>query len=272
MSPRSRPAPLLADGFYINVHTTRRIPGGEVRGQIEPFPYFDQVNYIDEIDNAAWRLTTRTRRCPARYERIHRRVRHSSPMLGWTSRSRGSSAWPRTDQPSLESPGTTYSGRSIYLTFGLEGVNPPPPAPLPTERSADSTQANFVSREQLLGAGMLWLGANAGTAVISSTTYVSTTGLVVFEGAYGALMPGQVAVQYRWDFGDGSAYVTSLNQYAGHQYVCSPTGNTYTVRVEVTDSLGMVAIGSKQIDVTNTCVTEPKTIQTVVSAVDHVEQ
>jgi hypothetical protein len=32
------------------------------------------------------------------------------------------------DQPTLERPGTTYAGRSIYTSFGLEGVNNQPGA------------------------------------------------------------------------------------------------------------------------------------------------
>jgi hypothetical protein len=166
----------------------------------------------------------------------------------------------KDDQPSLERPGTTYSGRSIYLTFGLEGINPPP---LPAERSADSNQATFVSREQLLGAGMLWLGAEAGVAVITPTAAVTTTGIVVFEAGYTGGTAGASAVQYRWDFGDDSPYTISLSNEAGHQYVCSAEGNTYTVRVEVTDSLGMVAIGSSELDATDICISEPATTRSL---------
>ncbi|MBP6440338.1 MAG: S8 family serine peptidase [Caldilineaceae bacterium] len=250
---------LLADGFYVNVHTTDN-PSGAVRGQIEPGPYFGQVVYVDEIAN--WTSTDNPNPVPPGFADST----NSVPLFtyaGLDVDALGIVGMAKDDQPSLERPGTTYSGRAIYLTFGLEGINPPPPVPVPADRSADSTQASFVSREQLLLAAMGWFRATPGAAVISSTINVSSTGIVVFEGAYSALLPGQVAVQYRWDFGDGSPSVTSLSNEAGHQYFCSPAGNTYTVRVEVTDAFGMVALGSKQIDVSSTCVTEPETIQSL---------
>ena len=165
-------------------------------------------------------------------------------------------------------PGTIYSGRSIYLTFGLEGVNPPPPAP------ADRTQR----------------GQHPGELRESRTTLGRRHGLARCKGRHRRHLVDHLCVDHRPRGVRGrlrraAAWAGSCpvpvglrrrqrlhdlgEQHAGHQYVCSPAGNTYTVRVEVTDSLGMVAIGSKQIDVTNTCVTEPTTIETFVSAVDH---
>ena len=242
---------LLANGFYFNVHT-RQNPSGEVRGQIEPAPYFGQVIYVDEIDNV--QPSDNPNPVPPGFgDSII-----STPLFAYAGlgiEELGIVGTAKDDQPSLERPGTAYSGRSVYLTFGLEGINPPPADPT-TERSAD---ASFVSREQLLGTLMTWLDAKAGTAIITQTAAISTTGWAVFEAGYA----GGTAVEYRWDFGDGSAYTTSLNNEAGHQYVCAEAGNTYTVRVEVTDSLGMVALGSGEVDVTDICVTEPETIKSL---------
>lgn len=247
---------LLMDGYYVNVESEQN-PTGEVRGQLVPFPYYWQVAYIDEISNSVW-TDDPNPGVPGSGDGLD-----GTPLFtyqGMYNVDLGVVGMAKGDQPSLERPGTTYSGRSIYLTFGLEGVNPPP---APAARNADSTDAVFVGREDLLQAAMAWFGATPGTAIISSTTYVSSTGTAVFGAAYGALIPGQVGIQYRWDFGDGSPYTISLNNEAGHQYTCSDAGNTYTVRVEVTDTLGMVAIGSKEIDATDFCITEPETIQSV---------
>jgi len=47
------------------------------------------------------------------------------------------------------------------------------------------------------------------------------------------------AVQYRWDFGDGSRIVTGSGSQAGHVY---DQYGIYHVRVEVTDSYGHRAV------------------------------
>ena len=53
---------------------------------------------------------------------------------------------------------------------------------------------------------------------------------------------------FRWDFGDGTPVVTSGGPTVEHTF--RRTG-TYTVRVEVTDSLGHRTIGSRTVKVTS---------------------
>ncbi|MCB0131698.1 MAG: PKD domain-containing protein, partial [Caldilineaceae bacterium] len=57
----------------------------------------------------------------------------------------------------------------------------------------------------------------------------------------------------RWDFGDGSEFAVSASDTVGHSYSCSDAGNVYTVRVEITDDLGIVSIGSSEFDVSDSC-------------------
>jgi PKD repeat protein len=50
---------------------------------------------------------------------------------------------------------------------------------------------------------------------------------------------GADVVAYRWDFGDGSSYVTTSGPAASHQY---QTPGPYLARVEVTDEYGHTAV------------------------------
>jgi hypothetical protein len=136
------------------------------------------------------------------------------------------------DQPSLEVPGTDYLGRSIYTTFGLEGVN---------------NGFGSASREDLLGAFFAW-AMDEPTAAISDTTAINGSNMTTFEASLTSNITGTYAVSYRWDFGDGTPYTTYESNQVSHTYaVCG----TYTVRVEATDSWGNKAIGELMVEVTN---------------------
>jgi PKD repeat protein len=52
---------------------------------------------------------------------------------------------------------------------------------------------------------------------------------------------GASFTKFRWDFDDGSGFVTTTGPTVQHKYRRS---RTYEVRVEATDSLGHTAIGS----------------------------
>ena len=67
--------------------------------------------------------------------------------------------------------------------------------------------------------------------------------------------PGYPCWAYRWDFGDGSSYSAPyLMPEAGHAY---PACGVYTVRAEVTDTLGNVAIGSASFAIQRNCGSQP---------------
>jgi len=143
----------------------------------------------------------------------------------------GGVAMAHRDQPSLERPGTSYKGRSIYTTFGLEGVN--------------NGVAGTVTREELLGLLLEWAWDEP-TAVITHTASVDTSNLTYFEAAVESEF-GLGGVSYRWDFGDGSPYLGPFaNNVVAHTYAeCG----TYTVRVEAVDWYGNVAIGTEEVQV-----------------------
>ncbi|MCB9160126.1 MAG: S8 family serine peptidase [Caldilineaceae bacterium] len=235
---------LIAGNLYINVHTTEH-PDGEVRGQILLDPYVVQ-GYVDEIDNV-----------------FHDGSQDPNPD-GTTSESNlgsnlifqyqgsnnvfsGAVAAALRDQVSLERAGTDYSGRSVYTTFGLEGMDEGP---------------GSTTRAQLLGALLAWSWAESSPVVIANTTAPNGSGLVTLSASLGEGVnaAGQAqagaAVSYRWDFGDGTPFVTSASDTVGHTYACNAaTGNIYTARVEIVDDLGIVSLGSLQVDVSESCQT-----------------
>ena len=62
----------------------------------------------------------------------------------------------------------------------------------------------------------------------------------VMLGASAASSVGAAITKYRWDFGDGSGYVTTAGPSAKHKY---QHRGTYEVRIEATDSLGHTSVG-----------------------------
>jgi PKD repeat protein len=87
--------------------------------------------------------------------------------------------------------------------------------------------------------------------VATITATAGSGNYMLFEAEVTSNITGTTGISYRWDFGDGSPFVSSGDSdETGHHYeVCG----VYTVRVEATDSWGNVAIGSTQIEVTEGC-------------------
>ncbi len=237
-------AQAVADGLYINVHTTNNL-GGEIRGQIEPTLVNNQQR-VDEIDNRRHNGEESPVPGDGPYYPGLPILTYAGPYNSYN----GTVAIAHGDQPSLESPGITYLGRSIYATFGLEGMNNafrPTPGFTPTTRS------------ELLGAFLDWNWSQPPTTVQISHTVAMSSSLHIFaaQAAYG-VQPRRVdaispqTVQYRWDFGDGSPYVISSSVQAGHRYLCG-TLHIYAVRAEITDNYGNVVIGSQEVDVSHSC-------------------
>jgi hypothetical protein len=131
----------------------------------------------------------------------------------------------RASDPTLEQ-GSMADGRSVYLSFGFEGVNDPDAG----------TLAGFDSRRYLMEELMTYLLSEP-TATLPDT--MATTGeavtLTTTAGFVGATPLATSIVSYRWDFGDGSAFETTTTPSVNHVYAAD---GTYTVRVEVTDNYG----------------------------------
>ena len=159
--------------------------------------------------------------------------------------------------PLLEYPQIAFAGRTFYAAFGLEGMN-----------EAYNSQLGLqpATRRVLLERMLAWLNMEPGVATVADTTPPGMNGSTVLTAHYvppsdaarTQLAQDTTAILYRWDFGDGSPYVAFGSDFVGHSYLCAGD-NVHTVRVEVTDDRGAVAIGSLAVDVSHTCTTEPVT-------------
>jgi subtilisin family serine protease len=237
-------AQMLAGGLYINVHTTAN-PAGEIRGQIEPSPVPNQP-YVDEIDNV-FHDGSQDPRPDATTSESNLGSTLILRYAGPFNRFDGAVAVAHRDQPSLERPGTDYSGRSVYASFGLEGMN---------NNFNPTLGFTPTTRAELLGKMLDWAWSEPAGVVISDTTAPNASLLTTFSAS---LAPTEqptgtipaTAVSYRWDFGDGSGIVGPFPApEAGHQYhFCGE----HSVRVEITDSYGNVSLGSQRVLITENC-------------------
>jgi subtilisin family serine protease len=108
--------------------------------------------------------------------------------------------------------------RTTFCSFGLEAVN---------------NNTGYYTRTALLGDMFDYVNDGL-TVAFDDTAYASSAGsaMAVDFAATMASSVGGEALQYRWDFGDGTAYVTTSGDMATHQYM---RPGTYQARVEVKD-------------------------------------
>jgi hypothetical protein len=217
-------AALLAGELYLDVRSTEH-PLGELRDQLNMFPVGDGAAnqlYIDEIATLPY--------APADF------TEGFTPLFkypGARNIQDGVVAMAHRDQPTLERPGISYLGRSIYTTFGLEGVN---------------DGLGTTSRSGLLDTFLDWAMDEPTVTITDTSTYSDTSPVTLFAATVASNIAGTTGHTYRWDFGDGSAYADSYtSSVAGHQYAACAT---YDVRVEATDSWGNRVIGELEVTVT----------------------
>ncbi|MBA3534894.1 MAG: S8 family serine peptidase, partial [Ardenticatenales bacterium] len=134
-----------------------------------------------------------------------------------TNVDKGTVAMVHREQPTLENPGVTFTGRTFYATFGLEGVN---------------TRSGFTTREELIQRALNWAWDNPQVEIEATTTEAGQT---TFVANFSSNIPGVRPIKYRWDFGDGPTAPTNNGVITLDTSTCS---NDTTVRVEVLDSLG----------------------------------
>jgi hypothetical protein len=143
----------------------------------------------------------------------------------------------RSMEPTLENegmlPGPDY--RTIYLSFGLEGIN-------------DDT--GFNTREELMMHSLNFLQDDL-MATLTITGVVNPFDLATFtvEGTQtftGTMAQPAEITQVRWDFGDGSPYLTTDSPTVQYQY--ADTG-IYVVRAEVMDQYGHTVLVSDEVQI-----------------------
>jgi subtilisin family serine protease len=141
----------------------------------------------------------------------------------------------RSAEPSLEEERIEYRYRSVSMGFGLEGL---------------SSSTGFTSRSQLGRATLNWLLDRITFGPITKTTQKpkGVADKKVVLTASPASSAGATFTRFRWDFGDGSAYVTTTTPSVAHKY---KHAGTYGVRVEATDSLGHRAVQHQAVAIHN---------------------
>ena len=125
----------------------------------------------------------------------------------------------RSSEPSLEEERQEYLYRAISMGFGLEGV----------ASGATATQLGDKAMDWLLDSVSVSVDKSIGRGKRVTFTATPTSSV------------GASFTKFRWDFDDGSGFVTTTGPTVQHKYRRS---RTYEVRVEATDSLGHTAIGS----------------------------
>jgi hypothetical protein len=129
-------------------------------------------------------------------------------------------------QPTLEKPGVSYRGRSIYTTFGLEGV---------------TNNTGFTTRATLLKRALDWMWDEPEAQI--GVTYEGQK--ATFKATLTSNIVGVTGLSYRWDFGDGTAFTSfSASDTISHIY---PRTGPYQVRVEVLDSIGNHVVAGKPV-------------------------
>jgi subtilisin family serine protease len=219
---------LFESALYINVHT-EDFPGGELRAQIAASLVGDGAGnqaYMDEMDRAPFTVSPEMPEELLPYMPLFRYPGPEAIDIGLVGMG-------HRDQPTLERPGVTYLGRSIYTTFGLEGVN--------------NGVENRTTREELLQLFFSW-AMDEPVVTIANITTENASQLTTFEATVSSNLDDITGVQFRWDFGDGSDFTALYdNNVVGHVY---ETCGDYHVRVEAVDSLGNRAIGELDVTVT----------------------
>jgi subtilisin family serine protease len=124
----------------------------------------------------------------------------------------------RSSDPTLEQERQEYLYRSVSMGFGIEGL------------AGGTTAAQLGDRTMDWLLDKLTVGlasASAGPGKRARLTASATSSV------------GAAITKYRWDFGDGSDYVTTTGPSVLHKY---QHRGTYEVRIEATDSLGHTSV------------------------------
>ena len=140
-------------------------------------------------------------------------------QIGGTAPAASAISFGRTSDPTLEEERQEYRYRSVSMGFGIEGLTSGPTATQLGDRTMD------------------WLLDKLTVGLASSS---NGPGKRVTLTASASSSVGAAITKYRWDFGDGSSYVTTTGPTANHKY---QHRGTYEVRIEATDSLGHTSVG-----------------------------
>jgi subtilisin family serine protease len=144
--------------------------------------------------------------------------------------------------PSLELPGIVNPGKVIVSSIGIEGIN-------------ESTGG--LTRECLIRTMLDWAWDEPVIEIKNVTeNYENQSEITYFEISYDSLKEGVEFDSVRFDFGDGSSFTSkSSSLVSAHSY---EKCGTFTVKAEVSDTLGNKYISQKDFVIKNCLVKEEK--------------
>jgi hypothetical protein len=125
----------------------------------------------------------------------------------------------RSSEPSLEEERQEYLYRGVSMGFGLEGLASGTTA----GQRGDRTMDWLLDR---ITVGLASKSVGHGKRVTLTASATSSVGASITKS--------------RWDFDDGSSYVTTTGPTVTHKF--RPSG-TFDLRIEATDSLGHTSVG-----------------------------
>ena len=146
-------------------------------------------------------------------------------QIGGTAPAGSAISHGRSSEPSLEEERQEYLYRAVSMGFGIEGL------------------ASGATATQVGDRTMDWLLDKITAGLETSTAEPGKRSTLTADASSSV---GAAITQYRWDFGDGSPYVTTNGPAVLHKY---QHRGVYDVRIEVTDALGHRVIAHDVVNV-----------------------
>ncbi|MBN2006480.1 MAG: S8 family serine peptidase [Anaerolineae bacterium] len=160
----------------------------------------------------------------------------SQPLFQATTgdhRAEGYVGMTRSSDPTLEKPQSYADYRSVYLSFGLEGVNDP----------NETMQSN--TRDVLMAEMLKFLWTEPTVTLAQMVDIETGEGMLTATAGFATADMAGIA-GYRWDFDDGTPIQTTTTPTVTHTF----NGGRHMVRVEVMDEYGHTALAQSQVTVT----------------------
>ncbi len=137
----------------------------------------------------------------------------------------------KADEPTLEETEPELAYRTLYYSFGWEGIN---------------NSLGRSTRADLLTASMDWL-LDVVTVTLPSGVTGGPQRLVAIEAEAGSSVGAEI-VAYRWQVGEGAG-AQVFDTPTSQAQVLLPANGLYPVRVEVTDALGHKAVAASTLEI-----------------------
>jgi subtilisin family serine protease len=146
-------------------------------------------------------------------------------QIGGTAPAGSAISHGRSSEPTLEEERQEYLYRALSMGFGIEGLVSGTTAGQLGDRTMD-----WLLDKITVGLGSKSVGHGKRATLTASAT--SSVGAAI--------------TRYRWDFDDGSSYVTTTGPTVMHKFRRS---GTFDVRIEASDSLGHRSLGHAEVRV-----------------------